>query len=82
MNTYLINYWGDFFKFGMLGRVSGGHKICELEIRGVKKGKLVVPVNNTFVCHMAFLAADTRPCVLMVHNQYAKVLSANKFYPN
>ena len=36
-----------------------------IEIRGVENGKLVVPVNNTLVCHMAFLAADTRLCVLM-----------------
>ena len=30
-----------------------------IEIRGVENGKLVVPINNTLVCHMAFLAADT-----------------------
>ena len=35
------------------------------EIRGVKNSKLAVPVNNTLVRHMAFLAADTRPCVLI-----------------
>ena len=35
------------------------------EIQGVENGKLAVPVNNTFVRHMAFLAADTRPCVLI-----------------
>ena len=35
------------------------------EIRGVENGELVVPVNNTLVRHTAFLAADTRPCVLM-----------------
>ena len=34
-----------------------------VEIRGVENGKLVIPVNNTLVCHMAFLAADS---VLMV----------------
>ena len=36
-----------------------------IEIRGVKNGEFVVPVNNTLVRHMAFLAADTRPCVLI-----------------
>ena len=35
------------------------------EIRGAENGELAVPVNNTLVSHMAFLAADTRPCVLM-----------------
>ena len=36
-----------------------------IEIRGVENGELAVPVNNTLVHHTAFLAADTRPCVLM-----------------
>ena len=36
-----------------------------IEIQGVENGELMVPVNNTLVCHMAFLAADTQPCVLM-----------------
>ena len=35
-----------------------------IEIQGVENGKLAVPVNNTLVSHTAFLAADTRPCVL------------------
>ena len=30
-----------------------------IEIRGVENGKLVTPVNNTLVCHTAFLATDT-----------------------
>ena len=30
-----------------------------IEIRGVENGDLVVPVNNTLVCHKSFLAADT-----------------------
>ena len=30
-----------------------------IEIRGVENGELAVPVNNTLVRHMAFLAADT-----------------------
>ena len=37
------------------------------EIRGAENGELVVPVNNTLVHHTAFLAADTRPCVLIIH---------------
>ena len=37
-----------------------------IEVRGVENGKLVILVNNTLVCHMAFLAADTRPCVLII----------------
>ena len=36
-----------------------------IEIRGVENGELAVPVNNTLVCHTAFLATDTRPCVLI-----------------
>ena len=35
------------------------------EIQGVENGKVAVPVNNTPVRHMVFLAADTRPCVLI-----------------
>ena len=41
-----------------------------IEIRGAENGELAVPVNNTLVSHTAFLAADTRPCVLMVYNFY------------
>ena len=41
-----------------------------VEIRGVENGKLAVPVNNTLVRHTAFLAADTRPCVLMYIGMY------------
>ena len=39
--------------------------VMVIEIRGVENGKLVVPGNNTLVCHTAFLATDTRPCVLV-----------------
>ena len=46
-----------------------------IEIQGVKNGELAVPVNNTLVCHMAFLAADTRPCVLICCG-----VAINKFY--
>ena len=30
-----------------------------IEIQGAENGELAVPVNNTLVHHMAFLAADT-----------------------
>ena len=36
-----------------------------MEIRRFENGKLVVPIINTLVHHMAFLAADTQPCVLI-----------------
>ena len=35
-----------------------------IEIRGVENRKLAVPINN-IVCHTAFLATDTRSCVLI-----------------
>ena len=38
-----------------------------IEIQGAENGMLAVPVNNTLVCHTAFLAADTQPCVLISH---------------
>ena len=61
------------FKFGMYGHVYGGHTICEFDRNqpsgyrdtGVENVMLAVPVDNTLVRHMAFLAADTRPCVLI-----------------
>ena len=34
-------------------------------IQGAENGELVVPVNSTLVRHTAFLAADTRLCVLI-----------------
>ena len=37
-----------------------------IEIRGAENGELAVPVNNTLVSHTAFLATDTRPCVLIL----------------
>ena len=37
-----------------------------IEIRGAQNGELAVPVNNTLVHHTAFLAGDTRPCVLKI----------------
>ena len=41
--------------------------LVAIEIRGVENGNLAVPVNNTHVHHTAFLAADTRSCVLIMH---------------
>ena len=38
-----------------------------IEIQGVENGELAVPVNSTLVHYMAFLAADTWPCILCVH---------------
>ena len=37
----------------------------DIEIRVVENSELAVSVNNTLVRHTAFLAADTRPCVLI-----------------
>ena len=34
-------------------------------ISGAENSDLAVPVNNTLVCRMSFLAADTWPCVLI-----------------
>ena len=39
-----------------------------IEIRGVEIGELAIPVNNTLMCHTAFLATDRRPCVLIIKN--------------
>ena len=36
-----------------------------IEIQRVENGKLVIPVDNTLVYHMALLAVDTKPCVLI-----------------
>ena len=50
------------FKFGMedikyVNLIEIGPVV--IEIRGAENGELAVPVNNTLVHHMAFLAADT-----------------------
>ena len=37
-----------------------------IEIQGVKNGKLAVSINNTLVCHTAFLAADTDTIVFIL----------------
>ena len=36
-----------------------------IEIWRIENGELADPVNNTLVCHTAFLAACTQPCVLI-----------------
>ena len=41
------------------------------EIWGVENGDLAVPVNNILVCCTSFLAADTRPCVLIIISRCA-----------
>ena len=35
-----------------------------IEISGAENSDLVVPINNTLVCCMSFLAGNTQPCVL------------------
>ena len=49
-----------------------GHVVIEIRgaengklVRGAENGELAVPVNNTLVRHTAFLATNTRPCVLI-----------------
>ena len=49
-----------------------------IEIQGVENGKLAVPINNTLVRHTAFLAANTRSCVL-IYIQYSEQQSY--YYP-
>ena len=46
-----------------------------IEIQGIENGELVVPVNNTLECHMAFLAADTRLPVCLDY----LILNYNRF---
>ena len=73
MNTYLVNYWADVFQIWYVGSYMEGIKYGNLieispvviEIRRVENSELAVSVNHTLVCHTAFLAADTRPCVFM-----------------
>ena len=54
-----------------------------IEIRGAENGELAVPVNNTLVSHMAFLVADTRPCVLIYIYIYIYMyISLSMLVPN
>ena len=48
-----------------------------IEIQGVENSELAVPVNNTLVCHMAFLVADKHLCVLI--HQYFLATAIVKF---
>ena len=65
--THLTNYcrvtYMESLKYVNLIEISQ----VVIEIRGVENGELAVPINNTLVCYMAFLAADVRPCVLIEH---------------
>ena len=73
-NTYLANYWADFHYY-LVCRVMYKEDIKYVnlieislvvtEIWEVENGELMAPVNNSLVHHMAFLAANTRPCVLI-----------------
>ena len=51
-----------------------------IEIQGVENGELAVSVNNTLVCHTAFLPTDTRLCVLIRTCSY--ISSVTKYYYN
>ena len=53
-----------------------------IEIKGVKNGELMVSVNNTSVRHKAFLAADTRLCVLMCCTMYGWILCQSHCPPD
>ena len=72
-NTYLANYWADFLQIWYVC-VYRGHKICKLNRNWPtnyrenedEDGGLAIPVNNTLVCLMAFLATDTQPCDLIM----------------
>ena len=48
-----------------------------IEIQGVENSESVVQVNNTLVHHMAFLAADTRSCVLIHQDISGLIFKAN-----
>ena len=43
-----------------------GVVVIEISMWGVENSKLAVTVNNTLVSHTAFLAADTRPYLLII----------------
>ena len=47
---------------------------------GVKNGNLAAPVNNTFVRHTSFLAADTPPCVLICTTNVLCVANTSYMY--
>ena len=41
-----------------------------IEIQGLETGHFTVPINNTFVCHMSFLAADTNMCLNVINTPH------------
>ena len=45
-------------------------RLVVMEIQGVENGDFVVPVNNSLVCCMSFLATDTQPCVLICYKVF------------
>ena len=51
-----------------------------IEIQGFENGELAVPVNNTLVSHKAFLAADTRPCVLILEVFRLAIATSTRFH--
>ena len=54
--------------------------VVVIEIRGVENSELAVPVNNTLVCYTAFLATDSRPCVLIKVVIYVLNCNDNQVY--
>ena len=76
INTYLKNYLADcleiwYIKSCMYVEDIKHINLIEIspvfiEIQGVENGNLVVPLHNTFMCHMSFLATDTQVCVLIM----------------
>ena len=49
-----------------------------IEIQGAENGEVAVPVNNALVRHTAFLAADTRPCIL-INKCHGNILSFGSY---
>ena len=70
-NAYLTNYLSEFLQIWYVMSCIWRCKFdrnWSSSYRDMKcwNGDLVVPVNNTLVCCTSFLAADTRPCVLIL----------------
>ena len=79
-NTYLANYWANFLQIWYVEMhicMDGINYVnlieidpVVIEIREVENDMLAVLVNNTLVCHMAFLATSTLSRVLMASYVY------------
>ena len=41
-----------------------------IEIQGLETGHFTVLINNTLVCHMCFLAADTNMCLNVINTPH------------